>query len=462
MYPSVIRSLNISPETKIGKVEGWNEEQFLKSTNKKTYSLINKVGKEIGKMTETELQDYFDKSNVSIASNGVMYRTDKKGLIPALLEKWFNERVEMRKLVKKYHEQGDTEKEQYFDRRQHIQKIVLNSLYGVLGLPVFRFYDLDNAEATTLTGQQLIKFSKRITNHFYNKELDTNDDYVIYIDTDSIFASAVPLIEKRFPNQELSETMMTQRIMEICAEVQDYLNQSYDYFAKKFCNITEHVFDIKQEVIAKTGLFITKKRYGLRIINDAGRKVNKIHVKGLDTVRSNFAVAMKDLLSNVLDDILANVPKEKIDERISLFKRNMHNLSYEVMANPIGVKGIGKYEMKDEESSFSKYKKGAPVHVKAAINYNSLIDHWYEGKRYEKISNGSKIKWVYLKENQFGFDAIAFKGHEDPKEILELIKNHIDHNKMYEQAMSKKLGMFYKAMKWGGVEDITTSMNRFF
>jgi DNA polymerase elongation subunit (family B) len=391
-----------------------------------------------------------------------MYRTDKQGLIPALLEKWFNERVEMRKLVKKYNEQGDTEKEEYFDRRQHIQKIVLNSLYGVLGLPVFRFYDLDNAEATTLTGQQLIKFSKRITNHFYNKELDTNEDYVIYIDTDSIFASAIPLIEKRFPNQELSETMMTQRIMEICAEVQDYLNESYNYFAKKFCNIDKHVFDIKQEVIAKTGLFITKKRYGLRIINDAGRKVNKTHVKGLDTIRSNFAVAMKDLLSNVLDDILANVPKEKIDERVSLFKRNMHNLSYEVMANPIGVKGIGKYISLDEETSFAKYKKGAPVHVKAAINYNSLIDHWYEGKRYEKITNGSKIKWVYLKENTFGFDAIAFKGHEDPREILELIKNHIDHNKMYEQAMSKKLGMFYKAMHWGGVEDKTTSMNRFF
>jgi DNA polymerase elongation subunit (family B) len=462
MYPSVIRSLNVSPETKIGKVEGWNEEQFLKTTNKKTYSLTNKVGKEIGKMTETELKDYFDKSKVSIASNGVMYRTDKQGLIPALLEKWFNERVEMRKLVKKYNEQGDTEKEQYFDRRQHIQKIVLNSLYGVLGLPVFRFYDLDNAEATTLTGQQLIKFSKKITNHFYNKELGTNEDYVIYIDTDSIFASAVPLIEKRFPNQELSETMMTQRIMEICAEVQDYLNESYNYFAKKFCNIDKHVFDIKQEVIAKTGLFITKKRYGLRIINDAGRKVNKTHVKGLDTIRSNFAVAMKELLSNVLDDILANVPKEKIDERVSLFKRNMHNLSYDVMANPIGVKGIGKYEVKDEESPFSKYKKGAPVHVKAAINYNSLIDHWYEGKRYEKISNGTKIKWVYLKENTFGFDAIAFKGHEDPREILELIKNHIDHNKMYEQAMSKKLGMFYKAMHWGGVEDVTTSMNRFF
>jgi len=462
MYPSVIRSLNISPETKVGKVVGWDDEEFLKKENKKTYTLLNKKGKEMGKMTERELQQYFDEAKVSIASNGVIYRTDKQGLIPALLEKWFNERVEMRKLVKKFHDEGDKEKEQYFDRRQHIQKIVLNSLYGVLGLPVFRFYDLDNAEATTLTGQQLIKFSKKITNHFYNKELGTADDYVIYIDTDSIFASAVPLIKKRFPNQELTETMMTQRIMDICAEVQDYLNKSYDYFAKKFCNIDEHVFDIKQEVVAKTGLFITKKRYGLRIINDAGRKVNKIHVKGLDTIRSNFAVAMKDLLQKVLDDILADVPKEKIDERISIFKRNMTSLHYDVMANPIGVKGIGKYEVKDEESSFSQYKKGTPVHVKSAINYNSLIDYWYEGKRYEKIGNGNKIKWVYLKENEFGFDTIAYKGYEDPPQILDMIKKYIDHNKMYEQAMSKKIDMFYQALKWGGVEDATQSMSRFF
>jgi len=333
-----------------------------------------------------------------------------------------------------------------------------------LGLPVFRFYDLDNAEATTTTGQQLIKFSKRITNHFYNKELETNDDYVIYIDTDSIFASAVPLIEKRFPNQELTETMMTQRIMEICGEVQDYLNLSYDYFAKKFLNVEKdkHVFDIKQEVIAKTGLFITKKRYGLRIINDAGRKVNKTHVKGLDTIRSNFATAMKDLLQNVLDDILADVPKEKIDERISIFKRNMTSLHYDVMANPIGVKGIGKYEVKDSENAFSQYKKGTPVHVKSAINYNSLIEYWYEGKRYEKITNGNKIKWVYLKENEFGFDTIAYKGYEDPPQILDMIKKYIDHKKMYEQAMSKKIGMFYQALDWGGVEDKTTSMNRFF
>ena len=104
------------------------------------------------------------------------------------MTKWFNERVEFRKLVKKFNEQGDKEKEDYFDRRQYLQKILLNSLYGVLGLPVFRFYDLDNVRATTTnSNRSLIKFSKKITNHFYNKELGTDDDYVIYIDTDSIF-----------------------------------------------------------------------------------------------------------------------------------------------------------------------------------------------------------------------------------------------------------------------------------
>ena len=462
MYPSVIRSLNISPETKIGKVEEWDADNYVKTNHKQTYQVKNRNGKNVGKLSEVELKDYLESQKISISSNGIMYRTDRQGLIPALLSKWFNERVEMRKLVKKFHEKGDTKKQEYFDRRQYLQKILLNSLYGVLGLPVFRFYDIDNAEATTLTGQSLIKFSKKITNHFYNKELGTDKDYVIYIDTDSIFASAVPLIENRYPNEKLSETMMTQRIMEVCGEVQDYLNLSYNYFAKKFLNVEDHVFDIKQEVIAKTALFVVKKRYGLNIINDAGRKVNKIQVKGLDTVRSNFAIAMKELLGMVLQDILAKVPKEKIDERISIFKRNMNNLHFDVMANPIGVKGIGKYISKDEESSFAKYKKGAPVHVKAAINYNSLLDYWYEGRKYEKITNGSKIRWVYLKDNEFGFDTIAYKGYEDPREILDLIKNKIDSSRMFEQALKKKIGMFYESMGWEAVVDQQQSIERFF
>jgi DNA polymerase elongation subunit (family B) len=156
---------------------------------------------------------------VSISDNGILYRTDKQGLIPTLLSEWFDKRKEFRKLAKKFGDEGDEEQYGYFNRRQHIQKIVLNSMYGVLGLPVFRFYDLDNAEAITKTGQSLIKFTKKLGNHFYNKELGTDKDYCIYIDTDSVFYSAVPLIEKRYPNQELSDVMKTQRINEIATEV---------------------------------------------------------------------------------------------------------------------------------------------------------------------------------------------------------------------------------------------------
>ena len=165
MYPSVIRSLNISPETKVGKVDGWDAKEFIKG-NKKTYTVENK-GKEIGKFTETELKDFLNKANSSISSNGVLYRTDKVGLIPSLLTKWFDERVEYRRLAKKFAEDGDDDKHGYFNRRQHLQKILLNSMYGVLGLPVFRFYDVDNAEATTLTGQSLIKFTRTIVNNFH-------------------------------------------------------------------------------------------------------------------------------------------------------------------------------------------------------------------------------------------------------------------------------------------------------
>ena len=185
MYPSIIMSLNISPETKLGKLSGWNAEEFIKGVNK-NYSL-EVDGKTKTIYNEKDLKKLLDENKISISSNGVLYRYDKKGLIPVLLEKWFNERVEYKRLMKKYGEAGDDEQHGYFKRRQHIQKIILNSLYGVLGLPVFRFYDIDNAEATTVTGQELIKFTEKIANHYYNKELGDKEDYCIYTDTDSVF-----------------------------------------------------------------------------------------------------------------------------------------------------------------------------------------------------------------------------------------------------------------------------------
>ena len=459
MYPSCIMSLNISPETKIGKIIGWNPEEFLKKDNRKTYT-ITKNGKDIGKLTEKEVSEYLSESKVSIATNGVMYKTEKKGLLAALLEKWFNERVEYRKLAKKFHEQGDTDKSEYFDRRQYLQKILLNSLYRVLGLPVFRFYDLDNAEAVTYTGQSLIKFTKKIVNSYYNKELGDTKDHCIYIDTDSVFYSATPVVEKRFPNQKLSDVMMTQRILDIASEVQNYLNNSYDYFAKKFCNIDTHRFEIKQEVIAKAGLFVTKKRYGMKIINDNGRVVDKMLVKGLDTVRSSFPVAMKELLAKLLEDILMEVPKDKLDEYILNFKKSMKLMNFDKIAMPIGVRGIRKYAQVDETGLIIS-KLGTPVHVKASYAYNNFLTI-QKLNRYEKIGESQKIKWVYLKNNPYGFKVIAYKGYEDPKKLMDFIKTYIDTDKIYKQALDKKIFMFYNALNWVMPVDKKNTLERFF
>ena len=469
MYPSTIMTLNISPETKLGKLEGWDAEEFVKGVNK-TYTLMVD-GREKGRYSQEELKQMFDKNKVSISSNGVMYRYDKKGLIPVLLEKWFNERVEFKRLMKQHADEGDMEKSGYFKRRQHIQKIVLNSLYGVLGLPVFRFYDVDNAEATTVTGQELIKFTEKITNHYYNQQLEDKEDYCIYTDTDSVFYPAKPLVQKRYPNADLDdEEFMTEQILEVAHEVQDYINKSYDIFASRMLNVKgNHRFDIKQECIAKSAFWVTKKRYGQWIINDGGIECDRLDVKGLDIVRSNFPPAMRDLMTEVLQGVLSKRDKDELDELIVGFKKKMKKMSIYDIALPTGIRGLTKY--KDTRYSnkriygkgtiFTDTHKGTPVHVKSAIRYNDLLKHFGLDNT-EPIRNRDKIRWIYLKKNPFGIDSLAFKGYDDPKQITDFIEQYIDYDKLFEGALQKKIKMFYGAMKWNLPVDKKNTLERFF
>ena len=461
MYPSTIMTLNISPEMKIGKVNGWNAEEFIKGVNK-TYSL-EKNGKEQGHMNNEELKQMFEKNKVSISSNGILYRNDKKGLIPSLLSKWFDERVEYKRLMKKYGEEGNDEQHGYFKRRQHVQKIILNSLYGVLGLPVFRFYDIDNAEATTITGQELIKFTERIANKYYNDKLGDKKDYCIYTDTDSVFYSAVPLVKKDFPDADLTDDkFMTEKILETAKVVQDYINESYNLFAKKFLNCDTHKFDIKQECVAKSAFWVTKKRYGQWIINDGGLVCDKLDVKGLDIVRSNFPVSMRLLMTEVLKNILENEDKDIIDEKILKFKKSMKTLPMEDVALPTGVKKLWKFKASTpKDSMFTNLKKGAPVHVKASIKYNDLLKY-YNLDTTEPIKSGNKVKWVYLKSNPFNLSEIAFKGYDDPFQIIEFIKKFINYDKIFERVLEKKIRMFYEALKWNMPVNKINTLERFF
>ncbi len=193
LYPSIIMTLNISPETKVGKITNWDAEAWIKGEDTK-HHLVSKDGEEY-EYNRQELTELIKDSNLGIAANGVIYNQDSPGLIADILNDWFDKRVEFRKLEKKYGEEGDTEKYEFYAKRQLVQKILLNSMYGVLGLPAFRFYDIDNAEAVTITGQTVIKKTAEMANIKYWKELGTKEDYNVYIDTDSIYMMAEPLVK---------------------------------------------------------------------------------------------------------------------------------------------------------------------------------------------------------------------------------------------------------------------------
>jgi DNA polymerase elongation subunit (family B) len=458
LYPSIIMSINISPETKMGKVEDWDAQKFIKGEVDE-YRIGEKY------ITKENLKKLLEESKYSIASNGVMYRTDKPGCIPDILDLWFSQRVEFRKLEKKYGAEGDKEKYAFYKKRQLVQKILLNSLYGVLGLPAFRFYDVDNATAVTTTGQTVIKSTADMANIKYNKELNTpNADSNIYIDTDSVFFSAVPLLEHRYPNwKDNDQNTIAGYVNDIAGEMQDYLNNFYDILGKKIFNIDKHRFEIKKEFVSKAGIWIAKKRYAQWIISDNGVPVDKLDVKGLDVVRSSYPAAFRKFMSEILIEILRGDTETQLTDKIYTFKKDLVNMDVVKIAKAGAVKELSKYlPKKKEQTAMFQFKSATPAHVKAAIAYNQLLTHFGLDKQYEPLKDGDKIKWVYLKQNPYGLDAVAMNGYNDPKEIMDLVNTYIDYDKIFERELLKKLEDFYGALGWGEVLSSTKTAEQFF
>ena len=458
LYPSIIMTINISPETKIGKVKDWDVQKYLKGEVDTYYIGDDAISKE-------NLKEYLEKSKFSIASNGVLYRTDTVGCIPGILDLWFEQRVEFRKLEKKYGQEGNQEQYAFYGKRQLVQKILLNSLYGVLGLPAFRFYDVDNAEAVTTTGQTVIKSTADMTNLKYNKELGTPDlDSNIYIDTDSVFFSAVPLMDKRTPNwREETQDTIAGYVDDIAGEVQDYLNNFYDILSEKIFNVdrSQHRLEIKKEYVAKAGLWVAKKRYAQWIIMNNGIPMDKLDVKGLDVKRSSFPKSFQDCMGTVLIDILKGKTEEEISDFVLAFKKSMTSIDVKDIAKNSAVKNLKKYMPKGKRVPFTTMK-GTPAHVKAAIAYNDCLVHFNAPYKYNPMTNGDKVKWVYLKNNPLGLDGLAFTGYSDPPEIEKFIETYVDHNKIFERELRYKLQDFYDAIGWGEVVSEQKTAEKFF
>ena len=458
LYPSIIMSLNISPETKIGVINNWDEECLLNSKSQEV-SIHNNPN------TIPDVKQWLCNNKYTVASNGAVYDTSRKGFLPAILEKWFNERVTFKNKRDEY--EVGSEDYKFYDALQLTQKVLLNSFYGVLGLKTFRFHDLDNAGAITATGQSVIKFSAKVINKYYEKE--TGKDHFInangnkaefsfYTDTDSTFVSSLPLIEKRYPGfDETDEQFMINKTNEIASEIQKYVNAMYDQYAVAFHNTNDHRFQIKQEYVAKSGLWIAKKRYAQWVIFKEGKPTNKMDIKGLDVVRSSFPTDFKKIMKETLWCVLKEKSKTETSDVIFEFKSSIQKSDVLNVMKNSGVKEVSKY-IKNRKP-FTGYMSGTPAHVKSAINFNDMLTQLKTDVT--DITNGEKVKWGYLKNNPYGFDTMALRGYEDPKELVDFVNMYIDRDKMFERDLQGKIDDFYAAMNWGKLPENNT-VNKFF
>ena len=453
MYPNIIISLNISPETKIAKVENWNAEDFVRG--KLTEVILSGQ-----KYSAQDFNEMLVQNNLSVASNGAVYKLPKgegqEGTIPSILIKWFNERKEMRKLAKKHADAKEWEMYEFYDQRQKVQKILLNSIYGCLGLPVFRFYDKDNAEAVTLSGVSIIKTANMAINQYYKNVLGDDakgNDYVIYVDTDSCFASALPIIKKTMPDIDMDdEKQMTEAILKVTEEAQTYVNKMFDIMAVRLFNVKKHRFDAKQEVIAKSSFWLAKKRYCQFIINKGGVECDELEVKGIDVVRTSFPAKFRTFMKQFLIDLLKKVDQATINNNILQFKEDMKNYGVIELAKNTSVKfksEMTKADYNPKSRQPFQIVSGTPAQVKAALYYNDLLAQFNLTKIIPPIFHGQKIKWVYLKQNEYGIECLAMKADgTDPQQIMDIITKYMDRDTMYEQELKSKLVDFYEVLKW--------------
>jgi DNA polymerase elongation subunit (family B) len=458
LYPSVIMTLNVSPETKIGKIRDWDYTRY----HKGEIPVVN-VGAAV--YTKDEFDEILADQKIAISSNGIMYRQDMQGVVPTILDLWFNERIEYRDLAKQYKKDGDVVKAAFYNRRQLRQKIFLNSVYGTLGLPIFRFYDKDNAEATTVSGQTIIRSAEKLVNMIYHQKFEAagieppEQDFVKYIDTDSVYISAVPLAmcEETYP------TDMKQFTIGAITEVAGKINDFYKVMVPKVFNVSKdkNRINIIGDVVAKKAMWMAKKRYAMLKVFDMENMMDvtdkdgnegKIEVKGIDTVRSSFPAAFRVVASKVLDMLLRGSEKVDIDELILVFEDNIENVPILDLGKGTSVKFISQKGDNNYNPSGRKvfqFEKKTPIGVKSALAYNDLLTIWGLDVQYEKVLHGQKIKWVYLIPNEYGINSLAVKGDEtDPDVILDMMEKYIDRGAMYNAELKSKVSEFYKVKKW--------------
>ena len=424
LYPNIIVQNNISPETLL-------------------------PGNELGTSLENILNGKYPQpsGDYAVSATGLRTRKDVVGIIPKVIKQYYDERRqiknEMLRVSQEYENATDKRQKQLLDYKatqlensQMSIKILMNSLYGAYANNYFRYFDNRIAEGITLTGQLAIRWAEKFINEELNKMLKTEEDYVIAIDTDSLYVNMAALVKKFKPDNPIDFLNKVSK-----QHFEPLLEKAYEELFK-ILNSKENRMEMSREVIAERGVWIAKKRYILNVWDNEGVRFNepKIKMMGVDAVRSSTPGVCRDKFKKIFKIILEE-GEEATQKFIADFKKEFKSLDPEDISFPRGCKGMDKWGDRKEI-----YIKACPIHVRGALLYNHHVRLNGLEQRYEMINNGEKIKFCYLKTpNHIKENVIAFTSVL-PKELD--LHRFVDYNKMYDKSFVEPITHLLEAVGW--------------
>ena len=365
-------------------------------------------------------------------------------MIPFVIQKYYEERVEIKKeMLKLQQEYESTPTKSLSNKISHLYneqmaiKILMNSLYGALGNRWFRYFDQRVAESITMSGQLAILWAERTVNKEMNKLLETDEeDYVIAIDTDSLYIRMGELVQKFNPKNPVKF------LDEICkTHFEKVLTKSYQEFAD-YSGAMSNRMEMGREVIADKGIWQAKKRYILNVHNSEGvqYKEPKLKIMGIEAIKSSTPELVRNKMKELFP-ILVGKTQEEAQEFVANFRKEFNKIRPEDIAFPRGVRHVKKY--KDKKNI---YTKGTPIHSRGSLLHNHYIEKHQLTKRYEMIGNGEKIKFCYLKTpNPINENVISFKTRL-PEEFN--LHKYIDYDTMFEKTFLEPLEPIFDAIDW--------------
>ena len=452
LYPSAIRALNMGPETIVGQLRPIATDALISermargmsfaaaweglfATLEYTAVMEQNRGFELTvdwedgtstTMSAAEFWPIIFNSNKPwiMSANGTIFTYDKEGIIPGLLARWYAERKEMQATLTRVKDEGNHEQEEYWDKRQLVKKINLNSLYGAILNAGCRFFDKRIGQSTTLTGRTIAKHMDAYVNECITGRYDHVGNAIIYGDTDSCYFTAYPVLKKEIDAGKMAWNKDT--AIALYDSIADQVNHSFPGFMEQAFHCPREMGAIirgGREIVASTGLFITKKRYAVLYYDKDGKrydingKPGKVKAMGLDLKRSDTPKVIQEFLSDILNDVLNGVDRDPIIEKIREFKYRFKERPAWEKGSPKRVNNLTMYGNKEIKEG----KTNMPGHVRAAINWNNLRK--MNSDNYSlQVVDGMKVIVCKLRSNPLGWTSIAYPTDEQhlPKWFCEL------------------------------------------